>query len=66
MVRGSGLCGHAPQYAEIDQFQDQPHDRYDENHNQHHALSWFQRLRQTDHSKNGESEGYQDEQHAEV
>jgi hypothetical protein len=60
----SGFSGQATEQPELNQFEDEPHDRNDEHQDQHYALSWFQRLRQTNDSESGKSEGHQNEQHA--
>jgi hypothetical protein len=43
----SRLCRDPPQNAEAHQLQENPHHAKHENENQHYALSWFERLRQT-------------------
>ena len=52
-----------PQYAESNERQDEPHDRNDENDDQYHALSRLQRPPQAHHTKHGECERDQNEQH---
>jgi hypothetical protein len=59
----SWLCRDPPQDAEAHQLHENPRHPKDENENQHHALSWFERLRQTYHSEERQAERRQHEHH---